>query len=139
MDYSFFVMKTEGSGQYTVSSTGEILIFDELKTVTGTGYDVTTGNYTTQTHGDYVFTFNIIVVEGIVMITLKSDQENIVQQIGKSINQSTEPVTGTVIITLSSGVSVYMHVQSLTSASKIMLSNCWFAGWLQNPYDPPSP
>ena len=101
----------------------------------GGGYNATVGKYVIQVNGNYVFTFSVVVIEGTVRITLKDDNGDIVEQIGKSVDQSIEVVTGTVVISRHPGTGVYLHVQRIGTTGRIMVDRCWLAGWLLNVYD----
>ena len=136
--YAFFVQEKNSGSQHSVPTDGETLTFSTIVSLNGGGYDAATGKYRIQKYGNYVFTFNVVSMEGIVLITLKdSEGTQIVQQFGKSVDGSIEAITGTVVIARNPGIEIFLHVQPV-GTGKIMLDRCWFAGWLQNAYEPTS-
>ena len=130
-------MNSTSDSQQSVSpNPGEDLKFDTIKTAIGGGYNATEGKYVIPASGNYVFTFSVVVIEGIVAIKLKDNDGTIVEQIGKSVGGSFEVVTGTVVISRSAGTGVYLHVERLGSVGIIMIDKCWLAGWLLQLNDP---
>ena len=134
--HSFFVMDSTTESQYSVSpAPGEALKFDTIKSAFGEGYNVTEGKYVIPVSGNYVFTFGVVVIEGIVTIKLKDNDGVILEQNGKSVSGSIEVVTGTVVISRATGTEVYIHVERLSPTGLILIDKCWFAGWLINVSD----
>ena len=135
--YTFFVMESTSDSQHSVSpDQGENLKFDTIKAAIGGGYNTTEGKYVIPASGNYVFTFSVVVIEGIVVIKLKDNDDTIVEQIGKSVGGSFEVVTGTVVISRPAGTEVYLHVERLGSVGIIRIDKCWLAGWLLQLNDP---
>ena len=129
--YAFYVTSSSMASQYTISSSEEILLWDSIVTITGGGFDTTTGKYTIQTSGYYVLTFNVVVNSGTLLIAIKDNNGvELAGQMGKSLSASIEAITGTVVVALDQGQFVYLHVQKMGTAS-IWFGKSWFAGWFQ--------